>query len=115
MRSDSPHQGNEGCDGSGGAATQHDAHLVGESHRDDPLVERHAMPRRRDEDEPAEGGIGGEDTGGIAGRLREYESLLLRAAEAGVRRGASEEARELLGAEGSEGDDEEVNSDNPAT
>jgi hypothetical protein len=50
-----------------------------------------------DEDDETAAGVGGNETAGIAGRLREYESLLLRAAEAGVRRGASEEGRELFG------------------
>jgi hypothetical protein len=49
-----------------------------------------------DEDEAAESGPVGEDAGGLGGRLREYEALLLAAAESGVRGAAAEPARELF-------------------
>lgn len=48
-----------------------------------------------DEDEPAEG-AGGTETGGLAGRLREYEAVLLATAESGVRGASADSARELF-------------------
>jgi hypothetical protein len=47
------------------------------------------IPTTMGDEEDSPGDVGAEATSGIAGLLREYESILVRAAEAGVRLGAS--------------------------